>query len=215
MAGFLDQNTQVMDVVLTNRGNQLLSQGKLRFVYWSVFDDEVDYDPVIMGSGSLTSTQLSETRQQHIELTPVREATTGYSRGLNFLMLDQTNVSASLFSMPQGSVYIPRMTGSFGSSTGSIQVQQQKLQFLTLVRDQNGNVIDQIGPYDQGYDRFDSSVVDISLGYAPGSFPNTLVPNGFLVKVYSSSSNGYVLVPERVDSQGRTSYNNDLLLDTK
>jgi hypothetical protein len=57
MAGFLDSQQRIIDMVLTSRGKLLLSNGELRFVYWAAFDDEVDYHPrityVASGTGNI------------------------------------------------------------------------------------------------------------------------------------------------------------------
>lgn len=77
MAGFLDKKTRVWDAVLTGHGRALLSQGRLDFVYWSAFDDEVDYVPYVHDSGSLSTEEYHQTLRDLIEGTPVMEAIPG------------------------------------------------------------------------------------------------------------------------------------------
>ncbi len=43
--GFLDKQSQIVDVVLTEHGRRLYASGKLDLVYFAVLDDGVDYDP--------------------------------------------------------------------------------------------------------------------------------------------------------------------------
>ena len=51
--GLLDKNDRIIDLVLPSEGRRQLSLGELEFKYFSVFDDEVDYDPYVANSGSL------------------------------------------------------------------------------------------------------------------------------------------------------------------
>lgn len=43
--GFLDRQSRVVDIVLTERGRKLFSTGKLDFAFFGLFDDGIDYDP--------------------------------------------------------------------------------------------------------------------------------------------------------------------------
>lgn len=67
--GYLDKQSRVVDVVLTERGRKLYAVGQLDFAYFGLFDDCIDYDPV-SASGSFTDDE----REQQIEATPVLEA---------------------------------------------------------------------------------------------------------------------------------------------
>ncbi len=66
--GYLDKQSRVMDVVLTERGRRLYASGRLDFAYFALFDDGLDYDPYSTGSLS------EQERQQQIEATPMLEA---------------------------------------------------------------------------------------------------------------------------------------------
>lgn len=43
MATFLDPRERSLEIILTDHGRKLLSQGKFRPIYFSLADDEVDY----------------------------------------------------------------------------------------------------------------------------------------------------------------------------
>ena len=66
--GYLDKQSRVVDVVLTERGRQLYAVGSLNFAYFGLFDDGLDYDPY--STGSLTDVE----REQLVESTPMLEA---------------------------------------------------------------------------------------------------------------------------------------------
>lgn len=67
--GYLDKQSRVIDVVLTERGRKLFAIGQLDFAYFGLFDDCIDYDPQ-PGSGSFND----DDREQQIEATPIFEA---------------------------------------------------------------------------------------------------------------------------------------------
>lgn len=48
--GFLDRKSRVVDFVLTERGRELYAVGRLDFVYFSLLDDGLDYDPYATGT---------------------------------------------------------------------------------------------------------------------------------------------------------------------
>jgi hypothetical protein len=50
--GFLNPKERIIDIKLTQKGRELLSQGKLKVKFFSLFDDEVDYKNTSL-SGSL------------------------------------------------------------------------------------------------------------------------------------------------------------------
>lgn len=208
MAGFLDKNDRIIDFVITGKGKSLLSKGNLRFVYWRAFDDEIDYNPFISQSGSLTAAQIEDHIQEQIEFTPIREATTGY-KDVNSLHLDNTNVFLPLYDMPQGQSQIPRTVFDAPDDPG-IEIVQQKITNVLVKRDQNGNVIDQLGPFDWGFKRFDSSKQTFTMAYS--GFPSDFKPEGFLVRVLESGSDGYVEIMPQRDQQNRLSFGPDFSL---
>lgn len=238
MAGFLDKNTRIIDMILTGRGRELQMLGKLKYVYWAVFDDEVDYNPplydetqvgpvAVLLSGSATPERFTETLNALIETTPVREATTGYQYGLNFSASDSTNVIRPMFTMAQGQDFLPRMTVNGDQTTGvdvaglgvpveyDIEVKQQQLQNLLIRRDTNGNVIEKLGPYPVGQQRFDSSEIRIEMSYTKDSFPTDHPDAGFLLRVYKSGSDGLTQVEEKQDLSNTPAYGADMNFDVR
>jgi hypothetical protein len=322
MAGFLDKQDRIIDMVLTGYGKTLLSKGDLRFVYWAPFDDEVDYDPYISQSGSMTAVQLSSSRQDFIESTLVREATAGYrelttrvkmgaasfpvvsgaiaphaasnvspsgdgwirivdeygdflysgsvlpapatwtppvdvevafggngswaygtvtagtfisnvgggfrtffgsdplpgvvknlwARPLGFNS-DTTNVIRPLFTMPQGQMVLPRLVISPNTSgTLALEVRQRKIQEVQLKQDGSGQNIESLGPYDRGYERYDTEYLTLEFGYTPGTFPADYQHEGILVRIYRNQVEGVTEVRDRRDLENQISYGNDLKL---
>lgn len=213
MGGFLDKETRIVDMILTGEGRKALSKNELNFVYWVAFDDEVDYNPTIMESGSLTAQSLSSSIIDQIENTLVREATTGY-KSFNNNCLDTTNVSSALFTMPQGHTIVPKMKLISGQS-GSIDigVSQRKIQETVIKTDNDGNITETLGTYDRGVSRFDASSVVLNYGYGSEDFTQDHKTEGFLIRVFKSGSGGLVEVTERRDLQNRISFNGDLIID--
>ncbi len=212
MAGFLDKNTRVVDMHLTMEGKRLLSLGQLRFSYFALFDDEVDYDPFISQSGAMTPTQITGTRDDLIENTLVREAVSGY-RNANRSGSDGTNVNRPLFTMKQGARYLPRMSGTL-APTGSITLQafQQKYQDSYTRVDSAGRVIEQIGPIDQGYNRFRAQVRQIAYDLSPSDVAlDPAHQDGILIRVFKSGSEGLQELKPRPNAANRLTYSNDLV----
>jgi hypothetical protein len=210
MAGFLDKNERIIDMVLTGLGRDLLAKGDLRFVYWMPFDDEVDYDPYISQSGSLTAAELSASRVEQTEESLVREATTGY-RSTNAVSLDTTNVSRPVFTMPQGQSQLPRM---FVSQTGtlSIEIKQKKIVDHKQKKDQFGNVTGHIGPIHRGHERYGSSSRSVECAYVPGSFLPEQQLDGFMLRVFKSGSDGLTEVPEKLDSSNSIVFGGEIVV---
>ena len=212
MAGFLDKNSRVIDMHLTMEGKRLLSKGLLRFSYFALFDDEVDYDPYIALSASMTPAQLSGTRDDMIENTLVREAVSGY-RVSNASGSDFTNVQRPLFTMKQGAKYLPRMSGTL-VPTGSITLQayQQKYQEDYTRVDPYGRVVEQLGPFDMGYDRFQAQVRQVALDLLPSDVAlDPAHQDGILVRLFKSGSEGLVEVKPRPNANNRLTYSNDIV----
>jgi hypothetical protein len=67
--GYLDKQSRVIDVILTEHGRKLYATGRLDFAYFGLFDDCIDYDP-LPGSGSFSDDE----REVQIEATHVLEA---------------------------------------------------------------------------------------------------------------------------------------------
>lgn len=212
MAGFLDRSTRILDMVLTNQGKSLLSRGELNFCYWVPFDDGVDYDPVLMNSASLTTEQLSASIYSSIESSPVREAVTGY-RSLNAFGRDETNVSRPLFTMAQGQKVLPR-TEFPPESVREVEVKQRKIQKFFQEIDKTGRYINKLEPVDLGIERFAPTSFALTLGYTRDSFPSDFQPEGFLLRVFRSGSDGYNELKPRRDMSNELAYSNDVRLTT-
>lgn len=197
---------------LTMEGKRLLASGQLRFSYFALFDDEVDYDPYISQSGSMTPTQITGTRDDYIENTLVREAVSGY-RISNKSGSDGTNVNRPLFTMKQGAKYLPRMSGSL-APTGSITLQayQQKHQDSYTRTDSHGRVIENLGPIDQGYNRFGAQVRQMAYDLSPNDVAlDPAHQDGILIRLFKSGSEGLVELKPRPNAANRLTYSNDLV----
>lgn len=212
MAGFLDRSTRIIDLVLTGYGKSLLSKGQLNFCYWIPFDDETDYQPYISQSGSLSSAQLTAAFNESIELSPVREATTGY-RSFNSSGSDFTNVHRPLFTMAQGQTVLPRTIFPVTSSR-EVSTKQRRVQRLYIDRDVGGKFVSPIDPVDIGVERFESTSFTLEFSYMKDSFPTDFQPEGFSVKMFKSGSFGLIEVDPRRDMSNDLSYTNDVRVFT-
>ena len=67
--GYLDRQSRVIDVVLTERGRKLYAASALDFSYFGLFDDCIDYDPVLPGG-----TFSDDDREVQVESTLILEA---------------------------------------------------------------------------------------------------------------------------------------------
>ena len=213
MAGFLDRETRVLDMVLTNPGKSLLSKGQLRFCYWIPYDDEVCYDPYIAESGTLSAEALSASTDLHIETTPVREATTGY-RYFNMSGSDFTNVHRPMFTMAQGQDVVPRAVFPPAEDREIVTSQRQVVQFFKE-RDGVGHFLSPIPPVVVGNERYDSTAFTVELKYGRDSFSSEFSPEGFRVQVFKSgSAGGLVEVSSRRDLQNDLCYGSDVRVFT-
>jgi hypothetical protein len=213
MAGFLDSKERVLDMVLTGVGKDLLFKGDLRFVYWIPFDDEVDYDPFITNSGSMTAEELVSFRQMKVEDPLIREATSGY-KSLNAAEEDRTNVNRPMYTIPVNQTILPEMKFEGVSGTINVNVHQQKLQRTYVRKSSDGSsVIESIGPVDAGVNRFNPTEAGVQGDYTVGSYPREWDLEGFLLTVYQSGSEGYMEVLSNRDSSGSIVYNNDMKVE--
>jgi hypothetical protein len=211
MAGFLDKRERVVDMVLTSRGKLLLSQGNLNFVYWVVFDDEIDYTPFLYGTDQLSEPDLSALVLSQVESALVREATTGY-REFDRSGSDHSNVFRPLFTMPQGQQVLPRMRVIEGDpeSSTALSTKQTKVSEVQLLVDAAGNSVQSLGPFDRGYDHSEPEASSFELGYSQDGYPPEHRFEGFLVRVYDSGSEGFREIGQRHDLQNDSCYNDDM-----
>lgn len=210
MAGFLDKDTRIIDMVLTGYGKSLLSRGELNFCYWVPFDDEVDYDPHIAESGSLSAVALSSSIADSIENTLVREATTGY-RMFNLLGKDQTNVINPVFTTAQKQDVLPRIAVS---GSVSVTTYQRKVKKSFVVNEKDGKGVAQLSDSDVGVERFNSSQDSIKMGYEKDGFVGAARPDGFFVTVFESGSNGLVELKPKRDVSNDLCFGSDLKVHT-
>ncbi len=197
-----------MDVILTDYGKKLFSLGKLRFVYYAFSDDEVDYNPYISSSGSLSIGQLSASKLTKIEDTLIREAVKGYEDGMDRAARDRTNINRKLYTIPQGQLSLPEVTMNPTVSSGTLEIKQRKVQEVYIKKTSTGAVTEKLGPYDRGFEKSQKSSFDVNFTYE--GFP--LVSEGFLIKVFHSGSNGINEVTAKRDLENDVSYMNDMKL---
>jgi len=214
MAGFLDNKTRVVDMVLTDYGRELYSQGKLNLEYYAFSDDEVDYDPPMRQddqyfSGSISATELSSSKVQQIEATLVREAVTGLPDASNSSADDKTNIQDLLFTMPQGQKILPELAQIPEFYTASIDTKQQTIQDKNVTYDQFGRVVESVGPFIRGYRKFETSRLIIDLDV--NDFFDKGTREGYLVRAYSSGSGqGLTEISSKRDLANVLSYRGDL-----
>lgn len=208
--GFLDKSQDVIDMVLTGVGQKLLSQGKLRFVYWMPFDDEVDYDPYVAASGSMTVAEVSSSKMLQTENGVVREAVSGY-KDINPFHLDRTNVYRPLFTIPQGQTVVPKIVKVHRTGSATIDLKMQKNVDWYSKKDHRGDkVSDEY--VDRGFSHFESSRKDFEYRYTPNSFPGEHPLEGFKIRVFSSGSSGLVEIHPKHDSNDEVAFKSDLKL---
>lgn len=222
MAGFLDSEERVIDMVLTETGKSLLLKGELQFKYWIPFDDEVDYNPQ---TSDVHQNQTVAQRQQELTESPlVREACSGY-RELNLTQEDTINVNRPMFTAPPGvgvNYPLPRMRVSTG--TLDVTISQKKLYRLYVQKAADGTtVVKQVGPVDAGVQRYNATEAQMGADYPVGSLPSDHLPEGFLVTMYHSSSmkqdelgqdiGGFEEILHNRESSGSIAYRNDLKIN--
>ena len=212
MAGFLDRNTRVLDMVLTNRGKDLLAKGQLRFCYWIPYDDDIDYQPYISTSGSMGPEQLSSSIYAAIESTPLREATTGY-RFANSSGSDNTNVHRAMFTMAQGQTIVPRAVFP-PIIDREVVTSVRNVTKITQDRDQLGKFLNASRPVDLGNERFDSTAFSLEFPYGQDSFSHDFQPEGFLIQIFKSGSDGLVELHPKNDLQNDLCYGSDVRVFT-
>jgi hypothetical protein len=241
LGGFLDAKERVIDMILTETGKQLLMKGELRFVYWTPFDDEVDYNPQVQ-TLDLGHTQqtIQERKNELIETPLVTEAKMGY-RGLNLVSEDLTNVHRPMFTaVPGVGVSTPLPQASVDKDAIVINIEQKKLTKTYVQLDSQGRAVGgRAGPITVGYQRSNGSTADIYATYSTGTFTQDSQLEGFLLTMYQSSSlasssigtgvladtyvidivngsvGGHQEVIHNRDSKGNIVYHNNLTLAVK
>lgn len=174
--GYLDKQSRVIDVVLTEFGRKLYASGQLEFSFFALFDDMVDYDPVLVG-GSYTDEQIEE----QIEAAPVLEAPVIPDvRGTVAPMEPVSHV----FTAAPGYSVIPRMVSPADGSSLSLAADQRR----------TGDGL---------YSRTGTSLAEVDpslVGDAERCSP------GFIVRVLASGTMGHRLLDPKNDLLGRKAY---------
>jgi hypothetical protein len=211
LAGFLDRETRVEDIVLTNYGKRLLSTGDLHFCFWAPSDDEIDYDPVVCNSSSISEVQLSESIKTCIEDTPIREAVHGY-RDFNGKHEDFTNIQSTMFTKAQAQDNLPR--AKFPIDTDRVvSIKQRKNQVVYIESNSiTRNVITET--VDTGVERFDSSFFVLEFDYENGSFPADFNSKGFRLEILKSGSSGFNELTAKRDMSNDLSFDSNIKIFT-
>lgn len=211
--GFLSKETDVIDMVLTGLGQNLLSQGKLRFVYWMAFDDEIDYDPYVANSGSLSVVEVTASKTTQIENGPVREAVTGYKNS-NPIHLDRINVNLPLFTVPQGQTTLPKIIKVHRTGSLSLNLKMQKVIDKYSKKNNNGNKIVEES-VDRGWHHSEATQQSFEYRYTPNSFPPEHQLEGIKIRVFSSGSGGLIEINPKHDLNDDVAFKSDLKLVIK
>jgi hypothetical protein len=197
--GFLDDRERTMDFVLTREGRRRHARGELRFAYFALFDDEVDYDPAVYGSGSMDELELERTRIALIESGPVLEAMVG----LDWERVGDVDYDlgprSRIFDMPQARTVLPTLEVSPDILSASMEVRQA----ISNVPE-NG-----VGPV--GVIRSNAS--QLSLEFRLEDFFEAERGEGVLVRVFTSGSDGLVEMRPSLDYMGDYRYGNLLRVD--
>lgn len=131
--GLLDKQSRVIDFVLTERGRRLYAAGKLRFSYFAVFDDGIDYSPY--STGSLNDQE----RELAIEMSLVEEASTIPEVGYPYYPLEPRS---HVFTAEGGYEIVPSIASpTSGSRTVEFMQEQSR----------------------RGLKRFGTSVIDLEV----------------------------------------------------
>ena len=207
--GFLDKNEQVVDMILTAEGRRLLSQNRLNFVYYAFMDDEVDYTPYVYNSSSLSADQLSSSWTDQVEAGLVLEAMPG--RFSSPELVNNLNGSDRLFTQPQGQAFLARVVLTPDVFSGSIRLNQRRIQETRTRKDESGHVLDVQGPFDRGFERIATQT--FPLEYDVRDFFGSQRQEGFILRVMRSGADGLVELPAKRDFDNEIAYTPDLGMD--
>jgi hypothetical protein len=232
MAGFLNAEERVIDLVLTDTGKQLLLKGALRFAYWIPFDDEMNYQPTVTIWNSASyhadldalGDLIADASRSMLEDPVLREASMGY-RGLNANEEDTTNVIRPMYTAAPGVGHVsplPQMQVSTGSM--DVQIMQNRVVKRRVRKDRDGNIID-TSVHTVGVQRRGGTSAYVTADYSTGSFTADKNLEGFLITMYHhvSGSDRKIVMNDQVsgslheilhnrNSDGDVVYSNDILL---
>lgn len=115
--GYLDKQSRVIDIVLTERGRKLYALGELDFEYFALFDDGLDYDP--WSTGTLSDAD----REAQIEATQMLEAP--FIRDVRGTVAPMEPTS-HLFTAAAGYQFIPQMDRPADGDELSLMADQRR-----------------------------------------------------------------------------------------
>jgi len=114
---FLDQKERVLDIVLTDKGRELLSKNQLNFVYFAFSDEGIDY------SGSLSaSSAVSSSMDNYIHRDLSFEADQRKERDLQ----------SFLYTIPQGQRTLPEFRISVDVSSSIELARRYRIDTIIL-----------------------------------------------------------------------------------
>lgn len=204
--GFLDKKSRVIDMVLTDYGRDLLSQGKLEFSFYTLHDDGVDYNPFIFESGSLSAEEQTSRKNDQIESSLVLEALPGYQKSSGKNGKDTINFNSFLFTVPQGNREFPEASIFSQDISSSLEAKQQSVAESSVVRDSEGRDIAVVEQTDLGFLVFYPTLNEIDV------LSNQIENDGFTVRIFESGSDGLNEIKHKRDSENTVSYEDDLRL---
>lgn len=115
--GYLDKQSRVIDVLLTERGRKLFAVGRLDFAFFGLFDDCLDYDPAA-ATGSFSDAE----REVQIDATPMLEAP--YVRDVRAATAPLEPID-HIFTAAPGYRVIPRMLAPIDGDEASLMADQR------------------------------------------------------------------------------------------
>jgi len=104
--GFLDKKERIYDVVLTNRGRELLSKGLLQFEYFAFSDCGVDYSGSLALSGTIPGT-LDQIIYKSHNFFEADQRVADFEKKVEYLDLD-----SFLYNIAEGEEVLPSMVTS-------------------------------------------------------------------------------------------------------
>ncbi len=186
--GFLDSKERIVDVILTPEGRRQLASGELEFVYYSFWDDEVDYDPAVLSSGSYSADALADIQRDLREAHLVTEASPDQFLSTSPLV-DAELTKAPLFERPASTLAVP--TAELVPTSGSLS--------LEVTQTTKGG----------SFVRLDSAMLDVSLRV---DAPVEQLGSDF--RLASSGSDGLQELHPQRDRLGRVSLGPDVIVST-
>ena len=131
--GFLDAKERIFDVVLTDKGKELLSQNLLNVEFYAFSDEGLDY-----GAALTASLNTSGSVDEHMRRTPMMEAT--QFKDFN----GEKDFSTFLYSVPAGRQTLPIFTTNFDDRPDITSKRLYYIDLLVLTATKNSTIEDPI-----------------------------------------------------------------------